>query len=154
MLKLKFGHGDWIVVCDGARAIFLENAGDEKFPNFKTFDARAQAHESVHEPHSEGPGRVYQSVGARRSGVETENPKQQAEVEFLERLGRDLEAAALAGRMKKLHIVASPKALGILRATYGHAIRSVLGEEVAKDYATLPVHEIERLLTGNAPGAK
>ncbi len=152
MLKLTFGQGDWIVVCDGARAIFLENAGDEKFPNFKTFDARKEPHESTHEPHSEGPGRVFQSVGSRRSGTEQENPKQQAEVEFLEQLGHDLEAAAKAGKVRKLHIVASPKSLGILRHTYGHAIKSVLGEEIAKDYATMPVHEIERLLTGNAPG--
>ncbi|MFN3892268.1 MAG: host attachment protein [Beijerinckiaceae bacterium] len=152
MLKLKFGQGDWIVVCDGARALFLQNAGDEVFPNFKTLEARTEPHESVHEPHSEGPGRVYQSVGARRSGIEQESPKQHAEVQFLERLGHDLEAAAQAGKIKKLHIVASPKSLGILRQAYGHAVKSVLGEEIAKDYATMPVHEIERLLTGNAPG--
>ena len=98
MLKLKFGQGDWIVVCDGARAIFLENAGDEMFPNLRTLDARAEPHESVHEAHSEGPGRIYQSVGSSRSGVEQETPKQHAEVQFLARLGRDLERAAQPGR--------------------------------------------------------
>ena len=153
MLKLKFGQGDWIVVCDGARALFLENAGDEMFPNFKTVEAREEPHESTHTPHSEGPGRVHESVGARRSAVEQENPKQHAEVEFLGRLGRDLEALAQAGRFKRLHVVAAPKSLGILRPAYGDATRRALGEEVAKDFANMPVHEIERLLTGNAPGA-
>lgn len=152
MLKLKFGQGDWIVVCDGAHAIFLENAGDETFPNFKTFDAREEPHASIHEPHGEGPGRVHESMGARRSSVEVETFRQHAETQFLERLGRDLEAAARAGKMKKLHIVASPKSLGVLRQSYGHAVKGVLGEEVAKDYVTMPIHEIERLLTGNAPG--
>lgn len=152
MLKLKFRKGDWIVVCDGARALFLENAGDEKFPNFKTIEAREEPHESTHEAHGEGPGRVHESVGARRSAIEQETFRQHAETQFLERLGRDLEAMAQAGRFAKLHVVASPKSLGILRPTYGNALRKVLGEEVAKDYATMPVHEIERLLTGNAPG--
>jgi protein required for attachment to host cells len=152
MLKLKFGQGDWIVVCDGARALLLENAGDEMFPNFRTIEARAEPHESTHEPHGEGPGRVHESVGARRSAIEQDNPKERAEVAFLERLGRDLEALAQAGRFRRLHIVASPRSLGVLRPTYGAAIRRVLGEEVAKDFATMPVHEIERLLTGNAPG--
>ena len=35
---------------------------------------------------------------------------------------------------------------------YGHALQGVLGEEIAKDFVTMPVHEIERLLTGNARG--
>ena len=152
MAKLKFGSGDWIVVCDGARAIILENAGDAVFPNFRTLEARHEPHESAHEPHSEGPGRVYQSVGAARSAVEQPNPRQVAEVAFLERLASDLEAAAAAGKMKKLHIVASPKALGVLRNAYGQAVKNALGEEIAKDYAGMPVHEIERRLTGGAPG--
>jgi protein required for attachment to host cells len=152
MLKLKFGQGDWIVVCDGARALFLENVGDEKFPNFKTLDAREEDHESAHEPHGEGAGRVHQSVGSARSAVETPDPKQQAEVVFLEDLAKEIEFAVIAGRVRKLHVVAAPRALGVLRAAYGPATRGVLGEEIAKDYTTMPVHEIERLLTGNAPG--
>ena len=152
MLKLKFGQGDWIVVCDGARAIFLENAGDEMFPNLRTIEARKEPHESVHEAHGEGPGRVYQSVGSARSAVERETPRQHAEVDFLTRLAQDLERAAQSGKVKKLHIVASPKSLGILRQEYGPALKGVLGEEIAKDFVTMPVHEIERLLTGNAPG--
>ncbi|MBX9759777.1 MAG: host attachment protein [Beijerinckiaceae bacterium] len=152
MLKLKFGKGDWVVVCDGARAIFLENAGDEVFPNLRTIEARNEPHASVHEPHGEGAGRVYQSHGSARSAVEQESPKQHAEIEFLTRLAHDLESAAQSGKVRKLHIVASPKSLGILRHEYGHAIKSVLGEEVAKDLVTMPVHEIERLLTGDAPG--
>jgi protein required for attachment to host cells len=152
MLKLTFGHGDWIVVCDGARALFIENAGDEKFPNFSTMEAREEDHESVHTPHGEGPGRVYESVGSARSAVESANPKERAETEFLEEIGARLETSAASGKIPKLHIVAPPRALGVLRHTYGPAVRRVLGHEVAKDFVTTPVHEIERLLTGDAPG--
>ena len=33
MSKLLIQQGEWVVVCDGAKALVLENAGDAKFPN-------------------------------------------------------------------------------------------------------------------------
>ena len=33
---VKIEQGEWVVVCDGSKALFLENAGDAKFPNLKT----------------------------------------------------------------------------------------------------------------------
>ena len=57
-----------------------------------------------------------------------------------------------AAPIPRLHVVAPPKALGVLGQAYGHRIKSVLGAEVAKDLTGMPVHEIERMLTGGAPG--
>ena len=36
MTKMKIGTGDWIVVCDGRKALILENLGDRVFPNLHT----------------------------------------------------------------------------------------------------------------------
>ncbi len=36
MDKIKIGTGDWIVVCDGRKALILENLGDRMFPNLHT----------------------------------------------------------------------------------------------------------------------
>ncbi len=36
MAILKIHSGDWVVVCDGAKALILENAGDGMHPNLKT----------------------------------------------------------------------------------------------------------------------
>ena len=36
MSALSIHEGEWVVVCDGAKALILENAGDAKFPNLKT----------------------------------------------------------------------------------------------------------------------
>ena len=36
MSELLIHHGEWVVVCDGAKALVLENTGDAKFPNLKT----------------------------------------------------------------------------------------------------------------------
>jgi protein required for attachment to host cells len=36
MQKLKIRQGDWVIVCDGKKALVLVNIGDEKFLNLKT----------------------------------------------------------------------------------------------------------------------
>ncbi|MDB5568848.1 MAG: hypothetical protein JWN93_31 [Hyphomicrobiales bacterium] len=151
-MKLKFGKGDWIVVCDGAKALILENAGDATFPNFQTREAREEHHASTRDMGSDAPGRVHQSFGGARSSVEQTDWHDDTEVAFLQKLAASLEQAAAQHQVRKVHIVAPPRALGVLRQAYGDALRGVLGEEVAKDLAHAPVHEIERLLTGGAPG--
>ena len=36
MAALLIRHGEWVVVCDGAKALVLENDGDIRAPNLKT----------------------------------------------------------------------------------------------------------------------
>ncbi len=36
MAKLKIAQGDWVLVCDGSKALVLENDGDDRFPNLQT----------------------------------------------------------------------------------------------------------------------
>ncbi len=36
MDKMEIGTGGWIVVCDGRKALILENLGDRMFPNLRT----------------------------------------------------------------------------------------------------------------------
>ena len=38
MSDLLIHQGEWVVVCDGAKALVLENTGDAKFPNLKTIE--------------------------------------------------------------------------------------------------------------------
>jgi protein required for attachment to host cells len=33
MTAVRIHPGEWVVVCDGTKALVLENVGDEKFPN-------------------------------------------------------------------------------------------------------------------------
>ena len=40
MKKLKMKTGDWIVVCDGRKALILENVGDHAFPIRHTKEVR------------------------------------------------------------------------------------------------------------------
>ena len=70
MTKIKIGTGDWIVVCDGHKALILENLGDRMFPNLHTREVHEQPDMSTHAQGSDAPGRVHQSMGGARSSVE------------------------------------------------------------------------------------
>ncbi len=66
-----------------------------------------------------------------------------------------LDAAVSAGETSALTMVASPRALGMIRADYSDVVRKALQGEVGKDLVKLPVYEIEKqlLLSGAAEQA-
>ena len=67
---VKIEQGEWVVVCDGSKALFLENAGDSKFPNLKTREVLEQKVPPTSEIGSDAPGRSHSSVGHGRSSIE------------------------------------------------------------------------------------
>jgi protein required for attachment to host cells len=142
MPELKIDQGEWVVVCDGRKALVLENVGDDKFLNLKTKDAKTS------ELGTDAPGRSINSVDARRSSMEQTNWHDQAEQAFLEKLVGRLNAAVEAGEAKKLVLVAPPRALGVIRQAYSSSLRDALRGELDKDLVKLPVHEIEKHLAG------
>jgi protein required for attachment to host cells len=147
MSALSIQQGEWVVVCDGAKALVLENVGDAKFPNLKTRDVYEQKLLATHEMGTDAPGRAHSSVGHGRSSVEQTDWHDQAEQTFLTDLAQKLEAAVNAHQVKSLIIVAPPRALGMIRPHYGLALREAVRAELDKDYVKMPVHEIEKRLT-------
>jgi protein required for attachment to host cells len=146
MPKLRIKSGDWVVVCDGAKALILENAGDSVFPNLRTKEVHTQPNEPTREQGTDAPGRSIQSIGGRRSALEQTDWHEQAEQEFLKALAGRLDAALNAGEASTFVIVAAPRALGVLRQAYSPQLRDAIRAEIHKDYVRLPVHEIERHL--------
>jgi protein required for attachment to host cells len=146
MTKLKIRQGDWVVVCDGKKALVLENVGDEKFLNLKTRDVYEHADLKTHELGTGAPGRSFSSAGHGRSAVEQTDLHDQEEQRFLHTLLGHLDAAVNAGQAKSLILVAPPRALGVLRPAYSHAVRSALRAEIDKDFVRMPLHEIEKHL--------
>jgi protein required for attachment to host cells len=146
MTKLKIGQGAWVVVCDGAKALVLENAGDAKFLNLKTRQVFEHEGARTHEQGTDAPGRAINSVDGRRSAMEQTDWHEQEEQRFLRKLVDHLDAAVNAGQAKSLIIIAPPRALGVLRQAYSQAVRAALNAEVDKDFVKLPVHEIEKHL--------
>lgn len=148
MQKLRVEQGDWIIVCDGTKALILENAGDEKFPNLQTREVFEQQNPRTQEQGTDAPGRSVQSVGSARSAMEQTDWHEQAERAFLADLAGRLDAAIGAGDASCFVIVAPPKALGILRQAYSPQVKRAIRNEVSKDLVKKPVHEIERHLVG------
>jgi protein required for attachment to host cells len=146
MSKVKIEQGGWVVVCDGKKALLLENVGDEKFPNLKTMQVYEQEDLKTSEIGTDAPGRSVNSVDGRRSAMQQTDWHQQHEQRFLERLAGELDAAVVAGRIKSLVMVAPPRALGVLRGAYSNHVRGALKAELDKDFVKMPVHEIEKHL--------
>jgi len=148
MEKLHALPHEWVVVCDGRKALILENAGDEKFPNLRCREEHDHPDPPTHELGTSPPGRAFASVGTARSAVEQTDFHDQAEQRFLSWLANHLDAAVTKGDAKALIIVAPPRALGVLRRAYSPRLRSALKAEVDKDFVRTPIDQIEKHLFG------
>jgi protein required for attachment to host cells len=146
MNNLRIHSGDWVVVCDGAKALILENAGDAISLNLKTKEVHEQPDFKTHEQGTDAPGRSINSNGSRRSAMEQTDWHDQAEQRFLTGLSRRLDAAVTAGETKSVILVAPPRALGMMRQACTNGLRGAIRAEIDKDYVKMPVHEIEKKL--------
>jgi protein required for attachment to host cells len=139
-------ESEWVVVCDGAKALVLENAGDATMPNLKTREVYEQKDPATHELGTDAPGRAAGTDGKMRSAVGQTDWHDQNERSFLQDLARRLDAGISAGQIKSIVMVAPPRALGVLRQSYSHELRNALRGEIDKDLVKMPVHEIEKHL--------
>ena len=148
MPGLKIQSGEWVIVCDGGKALILENAGDSQFPNLRTRETYEEKHPATHEQGTDVPGRAFGSVGGTRSAVEQTDWHDQSERNFLKTLASRLSTAVTAGEVFSLIMVAPPRALGMIRQAYSPHLREAIRVELEKDYVKLPVFEIETHLCG------
>jgi protein required for attachment to host cells len=147
MEPVKIKSHEWVVVCDGRKALILENEGDATFPNLRTKETHEHEDSKTSEQGADRPGRVHESMGSSRSGVEQTDWHEQAETEFLQGVARRLDAAVSKDETRSLIVVAPPRALGVLRHAYTDAVRNAISAEIAKDLVKMPIYEIEKLLT-------
>jgi protein required for attachment to host cells len=147
MSKFKISAGEWVVVCDGRKALILVNQGDDKFPNLRRQEVHEHEETRTSEQGTDAPGRVHSSFGSARSSVEQTDWHDESERTFLQALARRLDAALSAGETVSLIVIAPPRALGMLRPAYSPAVRKAVSCELHKDYVRMPLHEIEAQLT-------
>jgi len=148
MEKLKTAKGDWVVVCDGKKALILENVGDSMVPDLHTREVKEHPAPATRDQGSDVPGRAFASVGGARSAMDQTDWHRQGEDQFLRTLAGELDRAVTAGQTRHIVVVAPPRALGVLRQAYAGHVRSAIRAEVAHDYIKLPVDEIEKRLFG------
>jgi protein required for attachment to host cells len=139
-------RGDWVVVCDGKKALLLENVGDTKVLKLKTREVHEQPDAKTSDQGTDKPGRSVNSIDSRRSAMEQTDWHEQEEERFLQRLASRLDAEVNAGNAKSVIMVAPPRALGVLRQAYSQNLRNVLRAEIDKDLVKMPVDQIEKHL--------
>jgi protein required for attachment to host cells len=146
MAELKIDRGTWVVVCDGAKALVLENAGNRSAPKLHTKEVYEQDDPKTSEIGTDKPGRAFNSVGHGRSAMEQADWHDQNEQRFLAKLAVRLDKAVLGGETPSLIVVAPPRAIGMLRRAFTSQVRQAIRAEVEKDYVKMPVDEITRHL--------
>ena len=145
-MSVSIRNKEWVVVCDGAKALILENAGDTEIPDLKTREVYEQKDPATHELGTDKPGRAAGVDGKTRSAVGQTDWHERNEQAFLEDFAKRLDAAISAGQTTSIVLIAPPRALGILRKAYSPALRQAVRAEVDKDLVKMPVYEIEKHL--------
>ena len=136
-----------MAVCDGRKALLLENKGSREYPKLETREHFEQDNPSTHLQGSAPPGRKISSAGGRRSSMEESDFHDQTERTFLNAFANCINQSARVQGIQSLILIAPARALGMIRPALSVATRRILVAEFDRDYVKLPLYEIERYLT-------
>jgi protein required for attachment to host cells len=147
---LLIPHGAHVMVVDGARMSLFRNRGKDFDPRLELIEERKRQAPRTSAIGTDRPGRSRQNLGTAGGTHQGTDFHQMVEDEF---------AAAAAARLGDLlHseeasavLVASPKALGVMRRQLGSKLRGRLIAEIDKDYAGRPAADVVELLASAEP---
>lgn len=149
MSGIRLKHKGWVVVADGEKALFLENAGTPDKPALRVFNAFEQPNPKTAAQGVDRPGRLSDGMGSsNRSAVQETDWHRLAKHEFAQQIASVLDKNGQSGRFEQLVIVAPAVVLGELRKSFTKAVSDRIIAEETKDLTGHPVHEIEKLLFG------
>jgi protein required for attachment to host cells len=133
----------WIVIADGARARIVCNEGPGKgLRPIPTAEMSADL-PRTRDLGSDRPGRVHDSQGHSRHGIEPRVDWHRFEKQhFARKVATMLDAKAASSAFDRLILVAPAKTLGDLRATLGKTAQGMVAGEMVKDLTACPDHEL------------
>lgn len=146
MPKYLLRQGTWVAVCDGRKALLLENKGTREFPKLETRENFEQENPPTHVQGSSPPGRAFSTAGGRRGAVAESDTHDRAERTFLEKFAKCIDRHARDHDIHSLILVAPARALGMIRPALSEPTRRVLVAELDRDYVNLPLFQIEQHL--------
>jgi protein required for attachment to host cells len=148
--KMSVPHNAVVFVGDGRKALFLRNAGDEKFPNFKTEQVFVDQNPATHDQGTDRPGRLFAGATARdkRSALEPTDWHELEQHRFARMVADAFEKLVRERKVKAVVIAAPPRILAELRQALHDDVKARVIAEVDKDLTKHPVYEIEKHLTG------
>jgi protein required for attachment to host cells len=149
MSKLTIPHDAYVFV--GRKALFLRNAGDEKFPNLQTERVFLDDNPPTREQGTDRPGRAFKRAATNlRSSVENTDWHDLEEHRFAGRVAAALEQLVRTRNVKALVVAAPPRTLADLRHAFHADVKARIVAEIDKDLTKHPVAEIERHLAARS----
>jgi protein required for attachment to host cells len=145
MRRHKIHPEELVVVCDGRKAMILENESGTGAPHLHMREVLEHQEFPTHVLGGDKAGRMHQSVGTARSAVAQTDWHDQVERGFLAALAHHLDAA-VSQEPARITLVAAPRALGMLRESCSSLLRHAISEEVGKDLVDMPITQIEKHL--------
>jgi protein required for attachment to host cells len=147
MNRLEIPHDAFVFVGDGRKALFLRNAGDEKYLNFKTERVFVDDNPPAHEQGSDRPGRAFKRAGTNlRSGVDQTDWHELEQHRFAHRVATAMERLVRERKVQALVVVAPPRTLADLRGAFHSDVKRRIIGEIGKDLTKHPIREIEKHL--------
>ncbi|PPB80971.1 protein required for attachment to host cells [Albidovulum inexpectatum] len=146
MTRTRLKEGDWIVVADGEKALFLRNLTDHENPHFQVVRVKEQDNPPNRDQATDRPGRMPDAGPGQRSALDEADFHRLAKERFAEDLAEILYKRAVAGAYDRLIVVASPMVLGVLRENWHDEVRKRLVAEIPKTLTNHPIDEIERMV--------
>ncbi|MEF2071772.1 host attachment family protein [Consotaella aegiceratis] len=144
---INVDHKTWVLIADGEKALFVENAGHRNKPDFRVRAIEVHENPPARDQAADRPGRLGDSGGPHRSAVEETDWHLIEKERFAKDLAGILYKMVHAKRFEKLVIVAPPQVLGALRKDMHKEVQAVLQAEVPKTLTNQPMDRIERLLS-------
>lgn len=136
----------WVLIADGAKALFLENVGDAQDMHLQVVRKDRQDNPSSAEQGTDRPGRMSDGPSGHRSAMDDTDWHELGKQRFAKDLADTLYKYAHAGRFDRIVIVAAPSVLGDLRGELHVEVQSRIIAEVPKTLTGHPLDEIEKLL--------
>lgn len=140
-------QGTWVLIADGEKALFLQNAVDAQNPDLNVVRIEEQDNPPDRAQSANRPGRMPDTGPGQRSALDDTDWHQLAKERFAQDLADILYAKAHAGAFDRIVLVAPPKTLGELRDGLHKEVRDKVVGELAKNLTNHPLDEVEALLT-------
>ena len=137
----------WVLVADGEKALFFENAGTRNTPDFKVVREMEQENPATREQGTDSPGRVGATGGGQGSAIEETDWHRLAQDRFARDAADLLYKYAHRNRFKQIVLCAAPRVLGELRKELHPEVTARVVGEVPKNLTNHPVTEIEKILS-------
>ncbi len=147
MSKLSIPHDALIFIGDGRKALFLRNAGDEKYLKLTAEQVFVDKNPPTHDQGTDRPGRAFKRAHTNlRSGMEGTDWHELEEHRFAQRVAAEMEKLVHERKAQALVVAAPPRTLAELRQSFHADVKSKIIAEIDKDLTKHPVGEIEKHL--------